>query len=176
MSNYFNLGKLAVEKGPKVFKGIKQAVKTVTKKLSGNKTSPTITAIKPGTKLTKKRKEQDDFVKSRDKILQGTSPETKTEIKTKNPLTTLKSKVKNILTPDELAKGGRVGLKRGTGLRRPSNVEKIKKAFGPKEKPQTRMTRKKKKFPDLTGDGKVTFADILKGRGVINGKKKKKII
>ena len=31
-----------------------------------------------------------------------------------------------------------------------------------------------KKFPDLTGDGKVTFADILKGRGVINGKKKNK--
>ena len=25
----------------------------------------------------------------------------------------------------------------------------------------------KKKFPDLTGDGKVTRADILKGRGVI---------
>lgn len=24
----------------------------------------------------------------------------------------------------------------------------------------------KKKFPDLTGDGKVTFADVLKGRGV----------
>ena len=38
-----------------------------------------------------------------------------------------------------------------------------------------RMNYKKgsKKFPDLTGDGKVTFADILKGRGVINGKKKK---
>ena len=33
--------------------------------------------------------------------------------------------------------------------------------------------KKKKKFPDLTGDGKVTFADILKGRGVIKGKKKK---
>ena len=66
-------------------------------------------------------------------------------------------------------------FKRGTGLRRPSNVEKIKKAFGPKQKPQSRMTRKKK-FPDLTGDGKVTFADILKGRGVINGKKKKKVI
>ena len=25
---------------------------------------------------------------------------------------------------------------------------------------------KKKSFPDLTGDGKVTFADVLKGRGV----------
>ena len=156
----------------------KKVVQKVTKffKPKGNKTPSTITAVKPGTKLTEKRKAQDEFVKSRDKILKGTSPTTKTEIKTKNPLTNLKKRVKDILTPDELAKGGRVGLKRGTGLRRKTNVEKIKKAFGPKEKPQTRMTRKKKKFPDLTGDGKVTFADILKGRGVINGKKKKKVI
>ena len=52
-----------------------------------------------------------------------------------------------------------------------------------KEKPKKRLMakkgspdpkKKKKKFPDLTGDGKVTFADVLKGRGVINGKKKKK--
>ena len=28
------------------------------------------------------------------------------------------------------------------------------------------MAKSKKKFPDLTGDGKVTFADVLKGRGV----------
>lgn len=27
-----------------------------------------------------------------------------------------------------------------------------------------------KKFPDLTGDGKVTMKDILKGRGVIKKK------
>ena len=50
--------------------------------------------------------------------------------------------------------------------------ETLKKGFkkgGPVDK-------KKKKFPDLTGDGKVTFADVLKGRGVINGKKKKKVI
>ena len=78
--------------------------------------------------------------------------------------------------PKFKAKGGRVGLKRGNPLKKETNVEKIKKAFGPKQKPQTRMTGKKKKFPDLTGDGKVTFADILKGRGVINGKKKKKVI
>lgn len=31
--------------------------------------------------------------------------------------------------------------------------------------------RKKKGFPDLTGDGKVTFADILKGRGVFQEEK-----
>ena len=36
------------------------------------------------------------------------------------------------------------------------------------------VDKKNKKFPDLTGDGKVTFADVLKGRGVINGKNKNK--
>ena len=57
---------------------------------------------------------------------------------------------------DKKAKGGRVG-KMGGGM--------MGRRFGMK---------KGSKFPDLTGDGKVTFADILKGRGVINGKKKKK--
>jgi hypothetical protein len=80
------------------------------------------------------------------------------------------------------AKGGRIGLKLGTG--RKSNLQKIQETFGPKQvkkkqKPKVRMMAKKgskpkKKFPDLTGDGKVTFADVLKGRGVINGKKKQK--
>lgn len=32
----------------------------------------------------------------------------------------------------------------------------------------------KKKFPDLTGDDKVTMKDILKGRGVIKKKNSKK--
>ena len=37
------------------------------------------------------------------------------------------------------------------------------KTGGPVEKPKKVEV---KKFPDLTGDGKVTQADILKGRGV----------
>ena len=44
---------------------------------------------------------------------------------------------------------------------------------GYKETKSGKMVKKKNKkggFPDLTGDGKVTFKDILKGRGV--GKKK----
>ena len=40
------------------------------------------------------------------------------------------------------------------------NVQKIEKTFGTKKK------KKKKSFPDLNKDGKVTFADVLKGRGV----------
>ena len=165
MSNKFEAAK-------QLGKGVYQFGKTVFKKLKANKTSPTITAIKPGTKLTRKRKEQDDFVKSRDKILQGTSPATKTEIKTKNPLTTLKSKVKDILTPDELAKGGRVGLKRGTGLRRKTNVEKIKKTFGSKKGlGMQSVIYGLDKNPDITkADPKAKFI------AAANKKKKKKVI
>ena len=75
-------------------------------------------------------------------------------------------KTKVFTAPENFNKGGRVGLKFGS---KKSNVQKIKETFGPKQKPQSRMTGKKKKFPDLTGDGKVTFADILKGRGVKRG-------
>ena len=73
---------------------------------------------------------------------------------------------------------------------RKSNIAKIAETFGVKKKEKEKekqklkkrmmakkgspKPKKKKKFPDLTGDGKVTFADVLKGRGVINGKKKTK--
>ena len=163
MSNKFEAAK-------QLGKGVYQLGKTVFKKLKGNKTSPTITAIKPGTKLTRKRKEQDDFVKSRDKILQGTSPATKTEIKTKNPLKTLKSKVKDILTPDELAKGGRVGLKKGT--KKKTNVEKIKKAFGSKKSLGMQSV-----IYGLDKNPKITAADPkAKFIAAANKKKKKKVI
>ena len=64
------------------------------------------------------------------------------------------------------AKGGRVGLKFGS---KKSNVQKIQETFAPKKNNPKMSKAKKKKFPDLTGDGKVTFADILKGRGVKRG-------
>ena len=68
---------------------------------------------------------------------------------------------------EKKAKGGRVGLRFGT--KRKSNVQKIQETFGPKKNNPKMSKAKKKKFPDLTGDGKVTFADILKGRGVKRG-------
>ena len=136
--------------------------------------------------LKEKRDIADKQLKSRDEIISVLSPEGKINVKTSNPLSKFKEKIRKIV--DKKAKGGRVGLRLGS---RKSNVQKIKETFGPKiekvkkEKQKTRMmakkggaAKKKKKFPDLTGDGKVTFADVLKGRGVINGKKKpkKKII
>ena len=123
--------------------------------------------------LKKKKEVKDDMVKSFDKALSGARDEAKVEIKSKNPLSKFTKKAADII--DRKAKGGRVGLKRGTGLmQKKSNVQKIKETFATKKDTQSRMTKKKKKFPDLTGDGKVTFADVLKGRGVINGKKKNK--
>jgi len=161
--------------------------------------------VKPKIKVGSLKDRRADFeklVKDTDKILSKgrkdfassgvvLSPEAKAEIK-KGVASTLKktSKIRDEI--DEIkgtkkeykAKGGRVGLKFGTS--RKSNLQKIQETFGPKqvkkkEKPKERMMAKKgskpkKKFPDLTGDGKVTFADVLKGRGVINGKKKTKKI
>ena len=122
-----------------------------------SKVFPTITSLKPSVPITKAEK-----VKSKLKILKQ---------KTKAS----QAKLDQNLFETEQASKKRKEFKKGTGLRRPSNVEKIKKAFGPKEKPQTRMTGKKKKFPDMSGDGKITQKDILIAKGVIP-KPKKKVI
>jgi hypothetical protein len=39
-----------------------------------------------------------------------------------------------------------------------------------KIRPRQELKKGCKAFPDLTGDGKVTFKDVLKGRGVIKKK------
>ena len=137
--------------------------------------------------LKKKRDAQDNIVKTRDEILRDyniTDKQQKIELRKNADQPKINKKISKIY--DEKAKGGRVGLRKGTPnpFGRKSNTQKITEVFGPKrkiKKEKIRMqakkggdAKKKKKFPDLTGDGKVTFADVLKGRGVINGKKKSK--
>ena len=117
--------------------------------------------------LTQRRKAKDEAFKSIDEKGKGLSLQKRSQIKK-----SFSGKASKIF--DDASKK-RKEFKRGTGLRRPSNVEKIKKAFGPKESPQTRMTKKKKKFPDMSGDGKITQKDILIAKGVIP-KPKKKVI
>ena len=144
--------------------------------------------------LKKKRDVQDSIVKRRDEILRdyNIDDQQKIELRKNADQPKINKKISKIY--DEKAKGGRVGLRKGTPnpFGRKSNTQRIAEVFGPKRKikkekvkQNIRMqakkggaAKKKKKFPDLTGDGKVTFADVLKGRGVINGKKKtkKKII
>ena len=183
-----------IQKGP----GIASKAYNYAKKLitGGPKVSPTITSIAPKFPKNKiqaavrdvqktayaargqmKKKNQDfdrDIQKVKSKLGQSMQ-RLKGEPETESGISKGKDLVKK-------AKGGRVGLKLGS---RKSNLQKIQEVFGPKQvKKKDKVKRmmakkgspdpkKKKKFPDLTGDGKVTFADILKGRGVINGKKKK---
>ena len=138
----------------------------------GKKIFDTISSVAPKVNKTKLDKAKSDVAKSKQKLKGSTAKlkQTQFEITNKLPLTFGKSSKKTMsntelrkaaearkkekkqenktrvfIAPKNFNKGGRVGLKRGGG-----------------------------KFPDLTGDGKVTFADILKGRGVINGKKKGK--
>ena len=133
-----------------------------------------INSVNIAKNLAKKKNIKDDLVTARDKQLAGVRDEAKVAIKSKNPLSKFTKKIENIV--DRKAKGGRVGLKRGTGLGGKSNVAKIKKTFS-SQSPMSRMTGKKKKkgFPDMSGDGKITQKDILIAKGVIP-KPKKKVI
>ena len=123
-------------------KGLKAGATKIAQKLSGQgKTTGTgaINTTKPGTKLKFKRDEQDKFVKFRDNLHKsaGFDTATKNKLKSKQPLTKINKGKSDIFTPKEpkFSKGGRVGLKRGTGLmKKKSNVQKIKETFGPKNK------------------------------------------
>ena len=77
--------------------------------------------------------------------------------------------------------------KYGEGLSKEGKIE-IKKAVSPALSKLSKITQKKPKFnkggrvglkggsfPDLSGDGKTTFKDILIGRGVIKKNKKKMV-
>ena len=149
MSNYFNMGKLAVEKGPKIVKRVKQAIQTTKSPIK--QAVETIKATfkpkpkKPNIGGTKKS----DQIKKSNRILKD-----------------LEETMKKDMSPEMRAKGEK--LKK--------EVKKTQKEVYRSGFKLGKKVEKKngKKFPDFTGDGKVTFADILKGRGVINGKKKKK--
>ena len=66
------------------------------------------------------------------------------------------------------ATGGRAGKRKKMGPEAPDTPRKGRRpgARDKKMGEQRRQGGRKGKFPDLTGDGKVTRADVLKGRGV----------
>ena len=156
-------------------KKVVETVKNIfTKK---NKVSPDIKSVAPNVPVTKADKVKRDLrlatQKSKTSQVKLDNTIFRIEQQKKRLEDMQKTKSQTQTRPGKMGggfMGKRMGCKKGTGLmKKKSNVEKIKETFDTKKK-------KKKKFPDLTGDGKVTFADILKGRGVINGKKKKKVI
>ena len=130
-------------------KGVKAGVTKLAQKLSGQgKTTGggAIKSTKPGTQLTKKRKSQDDFVDFRTKLHKDLKFDkaTKNKLKMKYPLYKSNKKTSDIFTPKEpkFSKGGRVGLKRGTGLmKKKSDIQKIKETFSPKKSAAKKSTK-----------------------------------
>ena len=147
---------------------------------SKKKVSPTIKSIKPSPTVMKKGAQASvDKVKSDEYV------------KRIRELDKAEGKIK---TGKEMMKEGQKSRKKMIDTKRAFQFKhgKSTHAIKPGDKPEVKYKgnvreqkmgggmmgrrfgmKKGSKFPDLTGDGKVTFADILKGRGVINGKKKK---
>ena len=124
-----------------------------------------ISSVNIGKNLTKKKNIKDELIAARDKQLAGVRDEAKVEIKSKNPLSKFTKKIENIV--DKRAKGGRVGLKLGT--KKKSNVEKIKKTFGPKSLGMQSVIYGLDKNPNITkADPKAKF--------IAAANKKKKVI
>ena len=95
----------------------------------------------------------------------GVRDEAKVEIKSKNPLSKFTKKIENSV--DIWSKRGRVGLKLGT--KKKSNVEKIKKTFGPKSLGMQSVIYGLDKNPNITkADPKAKF--------IAAANKKKKVI
>ena len=148
---------------------VKPVVKAFTKpqKTTGTEV---IKSVPVGKNLKKKKEVKDDMVKTFDKALSGVRDQAKVEIKSRNPLSKFTKKAADII--DKKAKGGRVGLKRGTGLRRKTNVEKIKKTFGSKKGLGMQSV-----IYGLDKNPKITAADPkAKFIAAANKKKKKKVI
>ena len=91
-----------------------------------------IVGVPPAKNLAKKKEASDKLIKARDKILKGTTDETKMNVKTANPLHKYKEKIRKIV--DKKATGGRVGRRFGSPNPRKTNVQKIKETFGPNKK------------------------------------------
>ena len=158
-----------VKPGKQVYKTITSVAPKVNKsKMAKAIDDVKLTALQAKGRMKKQNQDFDGAIQKVKSKLGQTMQKLKGEKVTESGVSKGKDLIKK-------AKGGRVGLKAGTDpFKKKSNVDKIKETFGPKKR-----VNAKKGFPDLSGDGKTTFKDILIGRGVIkkkNGKNKKKVI
>ena len=144
-----------ISKPWKAYNAIKTALTGGKQKTTGTEV---ISAVSPNVPKTKLEKTKSNLAIAKQKTKAS-------QAKLDNTIFRIEQQKKRL--EEKKAKGGRVGLKFGS--KRKSNVQKIKETFGPGSSNPKKSAAKKKKFPDLTGDGKVTFADILKGRGVKRG-------
>ena len=138
-------------------------------KLFGKK-QKTFEIVKPkiAKRLTEKRKDTDQIFDIRKK---SGLPPSRDAAKTVKKVSAINERIDKIL--EKKAKGGRIGYKRGTGLmpKKKSNVDKIKKTFGPKNKLGMQSV-----IYGLDKNPKITKADPKAKFIAAANKKKKKVI
>jgi hypothetical protein len=158
-------------------KKVVETVKNIfTKK---NKVSPDIKSVAPNVPVTKADKVKRDLRLAKQKSktsqvkLDNTIFRIEQQKKRLEDMQKTKSQTQTRPGKQNLAKGGRIGLKRGTGLiKKKSNVEKIKKTFGPKKGLGMQSV-----IYGLDKNPKITAADPkAKFIAAANKKKKKKVI
>jgi len=143
-----------------VLKGIGIALKGFGKALKGKgKVSPTIKSVKPNLKKTVAQTKSDEYVK-RIRTLEGAEKKIKSG--------------KEMIKEGQKARKNMVDTKRAFQFKHGKSTHAIKPGKDPYKEYKGNVREQKKKggiagrkFPDLSGDGKVTKKDILMGRGVI---------
>ena len=164
----YSYGLKGVVAGAKVVKDIaKNIFKGGKQKTTGTEVIDKVKPNVPDTKL-KKAKSGLNLATQKSKAARAKLGQTLFESKNKafrgDDFTFSYSKKKTPKVSEQKAKGGRVGLKRGTGLipKKKSNVDKIKKTFG------TLSVR-----AGIDNNPNPTYADKIAGAKMKNKKKKK---
>ena len=167
----YSYGLKGVVAGAKVVKDIaKNIFKGGKQKTTGTEVIDKVKPNVPDTKL-KKAKSNLNLAIQKSKASRAKLGQTLFESKNKafrgDDFTFSYSKKKTPKVSEQKAKGGRVGLKRGTGLipKKKSNVDKIKKTFG------TLSVR-----AGIDNNPNPTYADKIAGAKMKNKNKKKKVI
>ena len=155
MSGYYNL--------VKTFKAPLTQLKNIVSSAIGKKgkVSPDIKSVPPNVPVTKTDKLKRD-------LRLATQKSKTSQVKLDNTIFRIEQQKKRL--EEKKAKGGRVGLKLGT--KKKSNIQKIKKTFGPKKGLGMQSV-----IYGLDKNPKITAADPkAKFIAAANKKKKKKII
>ena len=152
-------------------------VKPVVKKFTKQKgTGEAIKRVSVGKNLAKKRSEQDDIIKTRERVMTEygiKDPKSRVSLRTKANQPKINKRIAEIADKivDYKAKGGRIGYRKGTP-KRETNVQKIKKTFGPKSLGMQSVIYGLDKNPKITAaDPKAKFIAAANKK-----KKNKKVI
>ena len=149
----------------RLYNTIKNIFKGSTPKTTGTEVKNFVGVAK---NLAKKRKEQDSIISTRERIMTEygiKDPAQRRDLRKTANQPKINKKIADIA--DRKAKGGRVGYRRGTP-KRETNVQKIKKTFGPKSLGMQSVIYGLDKNP------KITAADP-KAKFIAAANKKKKV-